>query len=359
MGERLPTGFDVWFAKCMAREPHMRFADAGQAWSALATLVGADPLGMTAVGVPSSAPMTAPVPSPIFIREKANAPASSSDAAVSATPKTLGAAPAVSAQSITGATPPPVASAPSVAAPAGRWMIATGVLAGLLVAGVALAIGGYFVLRARPTEAALPPPTAPTTTATTIASAPASVVVPSASAASPASAGTDTVAQAAPTAPTAATASAGASHKPTTQKAPVSASDPPDEDELGPNGSMNNHVWKLKSGAHVRLVGSIVKNDSNVADGIVRRAVEWSAWQYNRCYDAAYGQQATGLPSGSVYVGFDILDQLPRHGTVDRSDFKEDAFGSCVKGTLIGQTINAAGPNGKGHVVYSFKFVPN
>jgi hypothetical protein len=30
----------------------------------------------------------------------------------------------------------------------------------------------------------------------------------------------------------------------------------------------------------------------------------------------------------------------------------------CVVGTLLGQTINAAGPDGKGHVVYSFRFVP-
>jgi hypothetical protein len=119
-------------------------------------------------------------------------------------------------------------------------------------------------------------------------------------------------------------------------------------------------VWKLKNGAYVRMIGAIVKNDSNVADPIVRKAVEWSAWEYNRCYDEAYGRQpATTLPTGTVVVGFDILDQLPRNGTVRRSDFEDDAMNRCVVRALIGQTINAAGPNGKGHVTYSFKFVPN
>jgi hypothetical protein len=140
----------------------------------------------------------------------------------------------------------------------------------------------------------------------------------------------------------------------------ITATTHEEDDPNGPNGSMNTHVWKLKNGSHVRMIGAIVKNDSNVADPIVRKAVEWSAWQYNRCYDGAYGgQTSSALRAGTVVVGFDILDQLPRHGTVDRSDFAEDAMNKCVVGTLIGQTINAAGPTGKGHVTYSFKFVPN
>jgi hypothetical protein len=32
---------------------------------------------------------------------------------------------------------------------------------------------------------------------------------------------------------------------------------------------------------------------------------------------------------------------------------------SCVVGTVIGQTINAAGPEGKGHAAEAFRFVPN
>ena len=62
-----------------------------------------------------------------------------------------------------------------------------------------------------------------------------------------------------------------------------------DDDPHGPNGSMNTHTWKLKNDAHVRMVGRLVKNDSNVTDDIVRKAVEWSAWQYNRCYDTYFG----------------------------------------------------------------------
>jgi hypothetical protein len=30
-----------------------------------------------------------------------------------------------------------------------------------------------------------------------------------------------------------------------------------------------------------------------------------------------------------------------------------------VLGTLIGQTLNSAGANGKGHVSYAFEFLPN
>ncbi len=36
----LPPGFDAWFARCLVREPHMRFANAGEARAAFAQMMG-------------------------------------------------------------------------------------------------------------------------------------------------------------------------------------------------------------------------------------------------------------------------------------------------------------------------------
>jgi hypothetical protein len=121
----------------------------------------------------------------------------------------------------------------------------------------------------------------------------------------------------------------------------------------------NAHVYTLKNKRHVRLVGEIVANESNVASNIVRDAVEFSAWRYNRCYDASFGHLASDLPEGGVVVRFEILDQLPRHARVERSDFTDASFNECIVGTVTGQTVNAAGPNGAGLVLYSFRFLPN
>jgi hypothetical protein len=130
-------------------------------------------------------------------------------------------------------------------------------------------------------------------------------------------------------------------------------------DPTAPGGSQNSSVYSLKNGARVRMIGSIVNNGSNVHDEIVRHAVEFGTWRYNSCYDSAFGQLNAALPEGAVIVGFDILDQLPRNGTLDQTDFSDESFNECILGTLFAQTINAAGRNGTGHVTYSFKFVPD
>jgi hypothetical protein len=131
-------------------------------------------------------------------------------------------------------------------------------------------------------------------------------------------------------------------------------------DAHGPEGSLNAHVYTLKNGGHVRLVGRIVENRSNVADGIVRREVESNAWRYNRCYDASFGQLKESMPRGSVIIAFEIEDQLPRRARVERSDFAAaPAFERCVLGTLLAQTMNAAGAQGGGAVRYALQFLPN
>lgn len=116
-------------------------------------------------------------------------------------------------------------------------------------------------------------------------------------------------------------------------------------------------TWKVQD-RHVRLFVRLVSNESNVTDGVVRRAIEWSSWEYLRCYERAFGTSKE-MPEGVVTVGFDILDQLPRHAKLVSSTIASDSFNDCVVRMLLGRTINAAGPDGKGHAVEAFKFVPN
>jgi hypothetical protein len=154
-------------------------------------------------------------------------------------------------------------------------------------------------------------------------------------------------------------ASTSVGHPDTPPVIPLDAVSPAAPDPFGPDGGMNSHVWTLKNGRHVRMVGHVVKNDGNVHDTIVRREIEANAWRYNRCYDQSFGHLSSELPAGTVIIDFDILDQLPRNATVARSDFTDDRFNACVVATLLGQTLNMAGRNGTGHVAYAFKFLPN
>ena len=133
---------------------------------------------------------------------------------------------------------------------------------------------------------------------------------------------------------------------------------PRNEDPFGPDGSMNSHVYTLKNGNQVRMVGRIVKNASNVHDAIVRHEVEYNAWRYNNFYDGSFGHLNAKMPQGTVVITFEVLDQLPQHERIDQSDFSDDGFNKCVLGTLRGQTFNKAGPKGTGQVTYAFRFLP-
>jgi hypothetical protein len=128
------------------------------------------------------------------------------------------------------------------------------------------------------------------------------------------------------------------------------------DDELGPDGALNSHVFGLKGGGRVRMVGTLLANESPVDAALVRREIEWMAWRYNRCYDAAFGGGDDALPAGTVVVEFEIEDQLPRRERLVRSDFSDAAFNDCVVGTLGAQTINRAGADATGRVVYAFEF---
>ncbi|MEO8311813.1 MAG: toll/interleukin-1 receptor domain-containing protein [Caldimonas sp.] len=120
----------------------------------------------------------------------------------------------------------------------------------------------------------------------------------------------------------------------------------------------NSHLMRLKNGHHVRLTGSLVRNDSNVPDPIIRKYIEWDAWRYNRCYDEQFGSLAGAMPEGNVEIAFEVADQLPSNAGVAHSDFARTDFGTCVQATVSQQTLNAAGPKGAGKVVYRFRFEP-
>jgi serine/threonine protein kinase len=63
LGRPLPPAFDAWFARCVAREPHARFADAAQARAALEATLGFSPVSAPYSGG-FAPPPTPGVPTP-------------------------------------------------------------------------------------------------------------------------------------------------------------------------------------------------------------------------------------------------------------------------------------------------------
>ena len=351
---RLPVGFDAWFARCVEREPGQRYADAGVMWRALATLLG-DSAHITMRDALAETFVAPPVGSVAMQLAAETGDATSFAAAsvarvVSAPPvaeeppprssKLPAATPLESVQEIAPPAPPPARSG------------ALALVLGGAIAALGIGVGVYVARgedRSRRVEiTSVTPPVS----AAPLASAPAPVIVldpPAVPAAVPSvvpSAAPPVVAAPAPRAASSPAASASAAPKKTIAGG---FGDPSDR-----NGAV---TWKVQD-RHVRLFTRLVSNESNVADAVVKKAVEWSSWEYLRCYERVFGG-AKDFPEGSVTVGFDILDQLPRHAALVSSTIASDAFNDCVVRTLVGQTINAAGPDGKGHVVHAFRFVPN
>ncbi len=385
LAHRLPPGFDDWFARCVAREPAARFADAAALWRALppslasASVASADALAdanafAATYAAPSGSISVAPRTASDALAETGAAtpfggppPPTRQAAAVSAAP--LEAAPSEAplprpTSDVRPETPiATVHEAPAPPAPApARRDLRVPVLGAIALVAVGVAIFSFARPRAAGVQVVTP------VSATTVASsqpAPSSVVssAPSTSLAtaggalsavaenpivavapSPSSARKQAAASASATAPSPLAPSA----KPRAAL-PGGFSDPTDR-----NGAV---TWKVQD-RHVRLFVRLVSNESNVTDGVVRRAIEWSSWEYLRCYERAFGTSKE-MPEGVVTVGFDILDQLPRHAKLVSSTIASDSFNDCVVRMLLGRTINAAGPDGKGHAVEAFKFVPN
>ncbi len=327
--DRLPRGFGEWFARCVTRDVGQRFTDAGAAWAALDRALA--PYAATMAPA-----VSAPPPAASAVRQATPAPISSTVGTAAPSPRRrvlpLGLAAfvafvgasglallvhkaqekrrvaALAGSSLAMSEPPPMPSfaSPDLASPP-----------------------------APPSAAPPPPPSVP----------PSSAPLASADA-PPASATMHAKMLAAPTPPA----------NTTKQGAPPSASPPPlPEPEEPATPVMNSHLTTV-AGHKVRLIGRIVKNDSNVSDPVVRKAVEWDAWQYLRCYDSSYAARPT-LQSGNVNIGFEILDQLPRFARVNYSEFAETRFNECLVGVLSSQTINAAGPEGRGKIIFGFRFV--
>ncbi|WP_394850372.1 serine/threonine protein kinase [Pendulispora brunnea] len=303
LAERLPPGFDPWFARCVTRDIAMRFPNARAMWNAMQALfapsVAGESLGPTLA------------PSPVF------APPPRIDPALAPTET-----PIASVQSRRASSP-----SRSRAVPFG---------AGIAVAIAAL--GGGYLLLTKPKP--VPPPVAAVASAT----APPPPPEPTPAPVAPAPPPPVVSASAAPV------ASAAAKPAPRQEKKKSASgfADPVDR-----NGAV---LWKVQD-HRIRLFTRMVRNDSNVIDAEVRGAIEHSSWLYLRCYEHHFKSTKT-LPEGDVFVSFEIRDQLPRDGKLESSTFESDAFSSCVVDVLLGQTMNAAGPDGKGHVVYGFRFVP-
>ncbi len=335
----LPAGFDSWFARCVEREPQQRFAEAGAMWRALEPLLGETARVTTrdALAETFAAPPLGSVPMQLA--------SETGDATAFPVQKLPAQTPLESVREITRAAP-----IPSVTprARSGRGAIVLGVVIAALGVGVGVYVSRGADRSRRVEITSVTPP---------LSAAPAvSVPLPAVAPPDPVAAPSNTSAPAPLTAPAPPPSAPRAASSPA-----ASASAAPKKTIAGGFGDPSDRngavTWKVQD-RHVRLFTRLVSNQSNVADPVVKKAVEWSSWEYLRCYERVFSG-AKDLPEGSVTVGFDILDQLPRHAALVSSTIASDAFNDCVVRTLVGQTINAAGPDGKGHVVHAFRFVPN
>ncbi len=327
----LPPGFDAWFGKCLARAPSARWQDASECWRGMRPMFGdmapisnEEVFGPTMAGTPiSAAPMTPAVITPPV-----------------ATPQVIASVPPANA--IPMGTPPPMAhTQPNAKSSSmGPWILGSAAVIALAIVGsvVALVRSGANEKRtanyeSSPSGTTLTLERTPVVTQpTSEASATATVATPppSASALAP-------VVSAAP--------SAGVAAKPVVKaSAPSSA------------GAGVGKVWSWKVSGHtVHIQSAKIIATGNVPEDVIRKAIDWDGWEYGRCYERAFGK-ATSMPTGSITIKFKIFDQLPQKATVDKSDFTNAEFNECVRGTLVGQTANAAGSSGFADVTYTYLF---
>jgi eukaryotic-like serine/threonine-protein kinase len=306
-GARIPPGFDAWFARCVVRDPSARFQGAAEAWEAM-QLFAAPP------GYVSASART------ISISPDALAATSSAEPmaplAVSR-PASLGTSSAAVVDVDRSASAP--VTQPSTRNPLKLWAPLGAVL---------LVASGLIVYRWSPTPSAPPVPAVPAHPTNVSPSDPTS------RAAQP-------------------TDEPPADDRPTeVTKLPDGFADPEDRVRKGLGGMLSE-----VQGHRVRLFTRLDSNKGEVADYEVRKAVDWDSWRYleKGCYGGVFGATKE-LPSGTVTVAFDILNQLPQHATLVKSTFSNPDLGRAVVRTVSGQSINAAGKK-EGHVVYSFKFL--
>jgi serine/threonine protein kinase len=329
-GDGLPSGFDTWFRRCVARAPATRYKDAGEMWRAMQEFL--------------PDPRSAPGSSVRVIHAETDPLAATADASPFELSATTGAPVGLASASLPSDKPPSPETLPSKTAPRGGWLTATAIgVAGLAV--------GVLLARHPETSASRPPPGIPVATALpTIPDVPVAPAMPVLPTPSVASAPPPT-----PASPSSISPIASSTEKPAK---PVGVRDgfanPHDTARL--EGDEDAAQQLTVQGRRARLMTRIVQNGSNVIDSVVRGAIDHSAWHYLSCYSKTFASSKE-LPEGTVTVGFDILDQLPRHATLQASTFADPDMSQCVVRTLSGQTINAAGSRGAGHVVYAFWFL--
>jgi serine/threonine protein kinase len=374
---RLPPGFDAWFSRCVCREPSERFQDAAALWRSLPPLLASTASSLEATGEAFPATITATA-------RETNALSTKPGPALSE--NTGAATPFVASHGPTASTPPEHSPHPAPRFDAPRFddglrvrpetpiatvhepaaLAATTPPRGdprVVVAGaiaiVSLAVAVFAVARSSaPGAGAVTPPGSATGTiaaqsSATISLVPSLVMTPAASATASTSASSAGVGSSPASPPIVASTS------PATPKA-TAATRPKPLDSGGftdPSDRDGSVTWNVQ-GRHVRLLVRLVSNDSDVADAVVRRAIEHASWEYLRCYERAFAG-AKLLPEATVNVGFDILDQLPRHANLVSSTSASSVFNDCVVGTLLGRTIGTASRDATGHAVEEFRFVPN
>jgi eukaryotic-like serine/threonine-protein kinase len=344
-GDVLPNGFDTWFRRCVARAPATRYKDAGEMWRAMQEFL--------------PAPGSAPGSSVRVIHAETDPLAATATATADASPfelsATTGAPLGLSSARLPSDKPPVAETLPSKTTLRGGWLTA----AGIGIAGLAV---GVLLARHPETSASTPPPGIPV--ATTIATIPA-MPVPPAVPVVPSPPPTSSVAPPPPVSPSTISPIASSAEKPAKPVGENKASggspsvrdgfaNPHDTARL--EGDEDAAQQLAVQGRHARLMTRLVSNGSNVIDSVVRGAIDHSAWHYLQCYQRTFAS-SKDLPTGTVTVGFDIVNQLPLHATLEASTFANPDMGPCVVRTLSGQTINAAGPRGAGHVVYAFWFL--
>jgi serine/threonine-protein kinase len=324
--ERLPPGFDRFFAQAVARDPNMRFKDASAFWTALSTLL--DATGATMVAVPSSGlrphssqPQSAPPLTPMPMSPMPMSPMPLSPAM--ATPPMQ--------------TAPAIASTMTRTGSVGPWIFASAVF----VVG-ALAATAWFVVRTRPIPKDMAQvSTAPLASTTAPASAIATATTQETTSA--------TATSIAGTAPASTTTTTSA------KTAKINATDVSHgTTDSYADGLSKRRTWKV-AGHTIKVVPGNVQVSGNVPANVVRDAIDWQPWEYLRCYEKQFSS-ATSLPHGTVTLTFKIFDQLPRNGSIDKSDFSNPAFSKCVLDTAMGNTANAAGADGFATVVYPLVF---
>ena len=316
--ERLPPGFDRLFSQTVVRDPRARLQDATAFWNTLAALL--DSMGATIAALPPSSAMRP----------------------VSGLPASL---PPPTPHAVIPATAPAIASTLTQSSSPGPWIFGSAVVLAAAFAGSA-----YLVIRPRAgTKDTI------TYQRTDLAAPPSATVAPLHSVAE--QAGAAAPEQAAVTTATTPvnTSVATASPSATTKLRTTNATDVSHgmDDSFG-DGLTKRRTWKV-AGHTIKVVPGSVQVSGNVPATVVRDALDFHPWQYLQCYEK-YFSSATSLPRGTVTLAFTVFNQLPQKGSLDKSDFQNPAFSKCVLDTAMGNTANAAGPDGMATVIYPLIF---